>query len=197
MRRAEGIHHPNIAKRGHLLRKLVVALLFALVAATVFQHHNFARLDVKTAFNPVLDQTNVFAEQFGHAFGNRCQGVFRLELTFGWAPQVGSDHYGRSLGERVLDAGKCCTNAGVVGDGEIVVLGNVQVGANEYSLAGDVKVGETFESHGSPRFRADVGNKKMGTLKCPFSRELLGHYADHFQNLAGVSPFVVVPGDNF
>jgi hypothetical protein len=50
---------------------LFVALLLALVAAAVFQHDDFAGLDFEAAVDPVLDQANRLAEQFGHALGDR------------------------------------------------------------------------------------------------------------------------------
>ncbi len=61
---AEGVHHPDIAKRGHFLRKLFVGFFFAFVATAVFQHDDFARLDFKATIDPVLDEANFFAEQF-------------------------------------------------------------------------------------------------------------------------------------
>jgi hypothetical protein len=46
----------------------------------------------------------------------------RLELAFGRAAEVRGDHHGRALGQRVLDARQRGADAGVVGDGEVVVL---------------------------------------------------------------------------
>ena len=148
----EGIHHPDIAERGHFLREFLVALLLALVAAAVFQHDDFAGLDFKTAIHPVLHQTNRFAEQFAHARGDRCQGIFGFEFAFGRAAQVRGDHHRRAFFKRVADTRQGGADTGVIGNGKAVVLRDVEVGADEHPLPGNVEIGESFESHGkTPR----------------------------------------------
>ncbi len=67
MRGTESIHHPDVAQGGHLLRQVFVALLLALVAAAVLEHDDFARLDFEATVDPVLDEANFLAEEFGHA----------------------------------------------------------------------------------------------------------------------------------
>ena len=44
VRRAEGVHHEDVAERRHLLRELVLVLLLALVEAHVLEQHDLARL---------------------------------------------------------------------------------------------------------------------------------------------------------
>ena len=148
---AEGVHHPDVAQRGHLLGEFFVALLLALVAAAVLQHHDFAGLDLEAAVDPVLDEADGLAEQLGHALGDRCERILGLEFAFGGAAEVGGDHYRRALFEGVADARQRGADAGVVGDGERVVLRDVEVGADEDAQPFDVKVGETLESHGGVR----------------------------------------------
>ena len=46
-----------------------------------------------------------------------------------------------------LNARNRCANAGVFSDVAGVVLGYVEVGANEDALAGDVEIGELFDLH--------------------------------------------------
>ncbi len=86
--------------------------------------------------------------------GDRCQRIFVLELTFGRTTEVRGNHHGGALGQCVLDARQRGTDTGVVGDGEVIVLRDVEVGADEYTLAGHIQIGEAFESHGSTRFEA-------------------------------------------
>ena len=152
VRGAESIHDPDVAQRRHFLRQLVVGFLFALVATAVFQDDDFTGFDLESAVDPVLHQPDVLTEQFGHALGNRRERIFRLEFALGRTAKVRGDHDCGALGKCITDTRQRCPDAGVVGDGQIVVLGNVKVGADEDPLAGDVEIGETFESHGNTLF---------------------------------------------
>jgi hypothetical protein len=139
---AECVVDVDVAELGHLLRELVGILLFALVDAAVFEQHQLAGRDVHAVFNPVRHQRHVAAEQFGEAPGDRRKRVFRLEFAFSGAAQVRGDHHGRAGVERSLDGRHGGADAGVFGDVALIVLRNVQVGADEHALAGQLAFGD-------------------------------------------------------
>lgn len=58
---------------------------------------------------------------------------------------MGGDHYGGPFVQRVLDTGESGADARVVGDREVIVLRDIQVGADEYTLAGDINICKAFE----------------------------------------------------
>jgi hypothetical protein len=95
--------------------------------------------------------------------GHRRQRVFRLELALGRAAKVRSHHHRRALAERVTDTRQRGADARVVGDGKIVVLRHIEVGADENTLARDVKVCEAFEGHGDTRLETEV--ERRGVLE--------------------------------
>ncbi|MNN58444.1 hypothetical protein D3C81_1734920 [compost metagenome] len=166
MRGAEGVVHIDVTELGHLLRQLVAVLLLALVDAAVFQQHHLAGRDLD-AVDPVLHQLDRLAQQLGQARGDRRQRVFRLELAFGRAAQVGGDHHRGAGGEAGLDRGHRGADAGVLGDMAGVVLRHVQVGADEDPLAGDFalgnQIGKTQDSgHDGERREISLKNRGNG-----------------------------------
>ena len=62
-------------------------------------------------------------------------------------PEVRRHHHGRAARQRVADRGHRRAYPRVVGDVAGIVLRDVQVRTDEYALAADVDVGESFEIH--------------------------------------------------
>src|SRR5690606_2945015 len=131
-----------------------VVLLFAHVAAAVFQQHHLPGVHLN-AVNPVAHQGNFLAQQFRQPTRHRGQGIGLGELAFFGAPQVRGDHDGRTGIERQTNGRHRRTHAGVFGD-DTVAEGNVEVGADEDALAGEgTGAGESGECidgwHGAGR----------------------------------------------
>ena len=150
MRGAKSIVHEDVAQGGHLAGEVFVVLLLAFVDAAVFQQHHLAWLDLD-AIDPVADQRHVAAQELAQALGHRGQRVFGLELALGRAAQVGRDHDGGTGIQRHANSGHAGTHAGVFGDVAGVVLRDIQIGADEHTLASGLalgaEVGKTDDFH--------------------------------------------------
>ena len=110
--------------------------------------------DFEATIDPVLDQANFLAEEFGHALGDWGQRIFVLELTFGRTTEVRGDHHGGAFGQCVLDARQRARTRVSSVMARLSSLRDVEVGADEDTLGGHIQIGEAFESHGSTRFEA-------------------------------------------
>jgi hypothetical protein len=131
---AKGVVDKDVAQRGHLFCQLGVVLLLPLVDAAVLQQNDLAGRNTD-AIDPVRHQGYGPPQQLRQARGYRRQGVFRLELPFGWPPQMGGDHHGRSRVQRHLDARNRSANAGVFGDAARIILRHIQVSSDKDALA--------------------------------------------------------------
>jgi len=138
----ESVVDVDVAELRHLLRELVRVLLFALVDAAVFQQHELAGRDVHAVFNPVRHHRHVAAEQFGQTLRDRRERVFRLEIALGRTAQMRGHHDGGAGIQRSLDGRHRGANTGVFGDVALIVLRNVQVGADKHALAGQLAFGD-------------------------------------------------------
>ena len=99
------------------------------------------------AVDPIAYQRNVVVKQFTETSRNRRERVVGLPLALRRPTEVRGHHDGGSARPCIMDCGNGCADARVVGDVPRVVLGNVQVRANEDALAAHVDVGESQQLH--------------------------------------------------
>ena len=146
VRRAEGVVHINVAERRILLRERFVALLFAHVAAAVFQNHQIARLHID-AVNPILNERHLASEELADAVGHYLQRIGRQKLTFLGAAEMARHHHGSAGSERHADRREARLNAGVVRNRALIVAGHVEVAADQDALSGkETLIGQIFKS---------------------------------------------------
>ncbi len=137
MRGGEGVHHVDVAERGHLLRQLVLVLLLALVEAHVLEQHHLARLAGHAA-QPVALEAHAAAEQFRQPRRDRRQRELFGRHALLRAAEVGHQHDACIRLLRCDDGRQRRADAGIAGH-DAVVDGNVEVFANQDPLAGEVE----------------------------------------------------------
>ena len=147
--RAEGIVDVDVAVLGELAREELVAALLFRMEAEVFQQRDFTGLQ---GLGDV--QRGVF-----HAVGGKLDGPTKQRLepgqdvlqaefliaAFG-AAEVGHEYGRTALLQDVLDGGKCCADARVIGYFSGFVQRDVEVHADQGALALEVEVGEVHAS---------------------------------------------------
>jgi hypothetical protein len=111
-----------------------------------FEEDQLAGRDLD-AVHPVANQRDLAAEDFAEARGDRRERVGFRELPFLRPAEVRGHHHRRALVERHADAGRGRADARVVRDAAVVVLRDVEVGADEDTLAGQVEVGHAQHLH--------------------------------------------------
>jgi hypothetical protein len=153
MRRTERVVGVDVAQGSQFSSQCLIVFFLTDVAAAVLEHHHFARADFDT-FSPVGFQRNRTTQQFRKAFGHRCKGIFRTALPFSRPAKVRGHHHCSARIARRAYARHRSANAGVVGYRAVVILGNVEICAYEYTLAGKIKLGEFSDLHGPAYFAA-------------------------------------------
>ena len=106
------------------------------------QHDDIARVQGGFVFTPVVQYFHVFAQQVAQVRGNGCNVVFRMELAFGRAAQVGHHDNGRAGVQAVFDFA--------------VFERHVHIGADEDGFALHVLFGQFQKCH-------DVSFVKVGS----------------------------------
>ena len=145
MGRAEGVKDKNICQGSQFPGKLGVVLLLFQAEAEVFHQHHLAGLEggaLGLGIRPhhVLGQGHGDAQQFFQVVPGREQGQLLLPLAVGTAHVRQEDHGGVVL-QQIADGGQGRHDAGVVvNDSGGLVMGNVEVTAQEDLFPGDVDV---------------------------------------------------------
>ena len=167
--RAEGVVDIDVAEGGVLLREFVVTLLFANVAAAVFEHHDMAGPDLD-AINPVGDERHVATQKLAHAAGNAREAVGRRHGAFRRTAEVAHHHHGGTGVKRGADGGNAGHKTGFVGNAAVFIVRRVEVAADQDALAGEKTVlGKLFKSqnvHDLFSERECGALRRSGNIKC-------------------------------
>jgi hypothetical protein len=153
VRGGEGVHHVDVAERGHAARERLVVLLLALDESHVLGERHLARGDLD-AFEPVAHQRHRPAQQLRQPRRDRRQAERRVLLVAGTglrAPEVRHHQQSRAAIEREADRGQRGQQARVAGDAAVLHR-HVQVFADQDALAAQIELGHQFHGHcvGSP-----------------------------------------------
>ena len=154
--RAEGVVAIDVAVAGKGLGELgVVALLF-LVEPDVLQEEDLTRLEgldlgLDLASDDIGGELDGDAEQLLELLGDGGHGEVGVLLSLR-AAEVAHDDEAGTLLEDVLDSGQSRLDPGVVGD-DTVLEGNVEVDADQDSLALEVGFPDCVELHDIPLFQ--------------------------------------------
>src|SRR5262249_21163261 len=127
-------------------RQRLVVRLLALVEPAVLQQNDFAGVYFY-ASSPVGNQLDRKTQKLAQPLRNRLEGVFLIKRPLLWPAQMRGHHHGGALVERHADAGDGGADARVVGDLARVVLGDVEVGADEDALAAELLLRHALELH--------------------------------------------------
>ena len=144
----ESVVDINVSQTGQMLGIQFAAGLFACVKAQIFQHDNFAGLDLAAQTcsflaNGVEAHLDGNTQHVGQMLGNGCQGILHLSFALGLA-QVRAEDNGSALIQQIADGGQCLTDTLVVGDGAVAILRYVKVAADQDLLALNVDVLNRF-----------------------------------------------------
>ena len=140
----EGVVDIDVAVLGQLPGKKLISRLFFWMEAQVFQQRDFPRFQLLRHVecriaHAVRGERNVSAQQLGDASDEVLQrqpGIGALG-----PPKVAHQHHGSASIQQGLDGGNGPSNAGVVRDVMCTVEGDVEVHANQGTLALNLKVG--------------------------------------------------------
>ena len=145
VRGAEGVHHVDVARRGHAPRQgLVVGLLpFEETHVLAEARSRPARLH---AVQPVLDQPHITSEQLPESARDRGERERGIGRAFPRQPEVRHHHH-PGAGTRCLpQRRKGGPEPGVAGD-RAVLDGDVQILADEHAPAREVQIGHGEDVH--------------------------------------------------
>ena len=140
---SERIVNEDVRHRCHLARKLGIVLLLAGIKAGVLKQDHIAVLHsgclrLRILTDGIGAERNADAEKLGETRGNGAQAVLRVDLALRLA-HVGAEDDLRALRHQILDRRKRLNDTLVRGD-LAVLLGYVEVAANEHALTCDVNV---------------------------------------------------------
>ncbi len=145
MRRAERIHHIDIAQRGHFLRQIVRVLLFALVEAHVLEQHDLAGVNVH-AVQPVLLQGHRHPQQLRQALGHGSEREFLRVLALLGTAEMRHHQHARPRRQRRLDGRQRRANPRIAAHHPILNR-HVQVLADQHPLAAQIQTRHSFDDH--------------------------------------------------
>jgi hypothetical protein len=149
VRAGEGVIHVEVAELGQALGELRVVGLFLLVVAQVLQKRDLAILERCHHFlgfgpDAIGGEGDTLAAQRLADFGSQAlQRIFRVRLALR-AAEMGHQHHLGAAVEQLFQGRRQALDAG--GVGYLAVLRrDVQVGADQHPLAGDIDLVERTE----------------------------------------------------
>ena len=146
---AEGVGHIELCHVCQGFGKVCVVLFFADVKTQIFQQHDLAGLQrggfsLGVFADDVLGKDDFAAQQLAQTLCHGCQGQLFLPFALGLAQVGAGDHSGVVI-QQVLDGGQRCTDALIVSDGAgFLILGDVEITAEQDLFAGYINVGYSF-----------------------------------------------------
>jgi hypothetical protein len=143
--RAEGIHHEDVAERGHATRQRLVVFLLALVEAHVLAEHDLARR-ASDAIEPIALQAHRVPEQLTEPSRHRGERVGGGELAFFGPTEVREHDDARARRRGRAQGGQRRADARIARD-DALLDRDVEVLADEHPLAPQVEVGHAQHGH--------------------------------------------------
>ena len=142
---AERVGDIELGHVGQLLGERGIVLLLAGIKAEIFQQQDLAGLQrgglgLRVFAGNVLGENDLLPEQLAQTDGDGGETQTLLPLSLGLS-EVGAGDDRRPAGEQGADGGQARDDALVAGDGAgLLVLGNIEIAAQENLLAGNVDV---------------------------------------------------------
>jgi hypothetical protein len=143
VRRCECVHDVDVAERRHLLRKLVLVLLLAVVEPHVLEQHDLARL-ARDAAEPFALEAHLLPEQLGEPDRHRSERELRVVDALLRTPEMRHQHHARARGERCLDSRQRRADPRIARD-DAVLHRHVEILADQHSLAAQIHVGHALD----------------------------------------------------
>jgi len=142
--RAERVVDVDVGQPGERLGELGIVGLLRGVEPEVLQQHHVPRAHrghrvLDLGADTVGQEPHVFLQEALEALGDGCEAESRIRLAGGAAEVRGQDD-ARALVDRVVDRGEGGPDPGVVGDVEVFVERDVEVGADEHPFAAQVEI---------------------------------------------------------